>query len=375
MSWICKSTLTLHFNHSFNITPPTWHLDGDAVLKISLMAPVVLLSVCGNLSVMAVVYLTASLRSTVNYLLVNLAVADFLFTIFCWPFVVNRITSPLYVLDRPICKINVLVEVTSLTVSVLTLVAVACDRLYAVTMPIRARNATDCPSTTIATIWVVSVVVALPSFYMRDLQIVQWTDYSMKVCTDVLCSETIRQAFRYYHILLVLILFFLPGAVMVLAYTVIVWKLWCVRASGLSENQPQQHLQARRKVVVMTVVVLAAFFICWSPLNAIMLYDKLRNESEMPQWIEPALFWIYFLAYFNSALNPLLYGGFSNNFRQGFRNFYRTLCRSNSACRRPYQPYRAPAEHHLATPLPLERPAEQPTQASFIHQDMIASST
>ncbi|XP_037783050.1 orexin receptor type 2-like [Penaeus monodon] len=350
MSWVCNSTQTFPINQSFNASPPTWHLDGDAVLKISLMAHVVLLSVCGNLSVMAVVYLSASLRSTVNYLLVNLAVADFLFTIFCWPSIVNRITSPLYVLDRSICKINVLVEVTSLTVSVLTLVAVACDRLYAVTMPIRARNATDCPSATIATIWVVSVVVALPSFYMRDLQIVQWSDYSMKTCTDVLhlCTEAIRQAFRYYHILLVLILFFLPGAVMVLAYTVIVWKLWCVRDSSLSENQPQQHLQARRKVVVMTAVVLAAFFICWSPLNAIMLYNYFKSAQEMPKvGASRAPFWVYFLAYFNSALNPLLYGGFSDNFRQGFRKFYRTLCRSNGACQ--HQPYRAPAEHHTVT--------------------------
>lgn len=64
-------------------------------------------------------------------------------------------------------------SVTSVTVSVLTLVAVACDRLYAVAMPLRARNATACPSATIAAIWVVSVLVALPSFYMRDLQIVQ----------------------------------------------------------------------------------------------------------------------------------------------------------------------------------------------------------
>lgn len=78
--------------------------------QICLMAPVVLLSLFGNLSVIAVVYLSASLRSTVNYLLVNLAIADFLFTLFCWPLVINRITHPLYVLGRYICKINVLVE-------------------------------------------------------------------------------------------------------------------------------------------------------------------------------------------------------------------------------------------------------------------------
>ncbi|ROT82967.1 putative substance-K receptor-like [Penaeus vannamei] len=185
---------------------------------------------------------------------------------------------------------------------------------------------------------------------MRDLQIVQWSDYSLKSCTDVvhMCTEAIRQAFRYYHILLMLILFFLPGVVMVLAYAVIVWKLWCVRGSSLSENQPQQHLQARRKVVVMTAVVLAAFFVCWSPLNAIMLYNHFKKEQqEMPKWIEAALFWVYFLAYFNSALNPLLYGGFSDNFRQGFRLFCRTLCRTSGRAERPS--YQAPAEHHTVT--------------------------
>ncbi|XP_042882914.1 D(2) dopamine receptor A-like [Penaeus japonicus] len=348
MSFGCNSSQIVLANQSFNATPPTWEMDGYAISKICLMAPVVLLSLFGNLSVIAVVYLSASLRSTVNYLLVNLAIADFLFTLFCWPLVINRITHPLYVLGRYICKINVLVEVTSVTVSVLTLAAVACDRLYAVTMPIRARNATSFPSVAISAIWAISVVVALPSFYMRDLQVVELSDLTLESCTDVdhLCTEATRRAFRYYHVLLVLILFFVPGAVMVLAYTVIVWKLWCVRASTLSENQPLQHLWARRKVVVMTAVVLAAFILCWSPLNAIMLYNYF-NDAAMPPWIEPALFWIYLLAYCNSALNPLLYGGFSDNFRQGFRAFYRDLFRLNG--RGQHQLYRAPAERQTIT--------------------------
>ena len=32
--------------------------------------------------------------------------------------------------------------------------------------------------------------------------------------------------------------------------------------------------------------------------------------------IEEFIFWVYFLGYCNAAINPLLYGGFSNNFRQ-----------------------------------------------------------
>ncbi|XP_053633197.2 substance-P receptor-like isoform X1 [Cherax quadricarinatus] len=299
------------------------HLDVYEVLQVVLMGLMFVMSLCGNLMVMLVVYLNTFLHSTINYYLVNLAVADLLITVFCWPTIVNRITYPLYLLGRPLCRISVLTQGTCVTVSVLTLATVACDRVYAVLLPIRAHSASSKPLTIIVILWLFSFAVAFPSFYVRDTRVIQWNDLHEESCADFLCSDTHRQIFNYYRILLLATLFFVPGVVMGLAYTLIIYHLWCARrgpsdaASGTSIT-PEPHARARRKIVKMTAMVLLAFSVCWTPLHALIIYD-LSVDYMLPWWFEPALFWAYFLGYSNSALNPLLYGGFSDNFRLGFK--------------------------------------------------------
>ncbi|XP_045610630.1 QRFP-like peptide receptor [Procambarus clarkii] len=297
-------------------------LDVYESLQVALMVLVVAMSVSGNLAVMVVVYLNSFLHSTINYYLVNLAVADLLISVFCWPTLANRLTHPLYLLGRPLCKISVLAQGTCVTVSVLTLATVACDRVYAVLLPMRARSSSSRPLTIIIILWLFSFAVAFPSFYVRETRVFQWNDLVEESCGDIICTAAHLQVFTYYRILLLATLFFVPGAVMVLAYTLIVFRLWCVRRGPSDPHSqatcPEPHTRAKRKIVKMTAMVLLAFTACWAPLHSLIMYD-LVVDHPMPDWFETALFWAYCLGYSNSALNPLLYGGFSDNFRLGFR--------------------------------------------------------
>ncbi|XP_071537916.1 QRFP-like peptide receptor [Panulirus ornatus] len=317
------------------------NLDVYEILQVVLMSVVFVVSVCGNVVVIVVVYFNNFLRSTVNYYLVNLAVADLLITVFCWPTIVNRITSPLYLLGRPLCRISVLTQGMCVTVSVLTLATVACDRVYAVLLPIQARSKSSRPLTLIVVLWVVSFAVAFPSFYVRDTRVFQWYDLREETCMDLLCSRTANVVFTYYRILLMATLFFVPGVVMLLAYSVIVFRLWCVKRPAVgaggggsragvtrTSSAPAPHTRAKRKIVKMTAMVLLAFTTCWSPLHGLVMYD-LIVDYPLPLWFDRSLFWAYFLGYCNSALNPLLYGGFSDNFRLGFRNMCRSFRRSS----------------------------------------------
>ncbi|GFR01137.1 uncharacterized protein TNCT_645761 [Trichonephila clavata] len=54
----------------------------------------------------------------------------------------------------------------------------------------------------------------------------------------------------------------------------------------------------------------------------------------LPYWFEGFGYFSLFLAYFNSALNPLLYGGLNNNFRQSFWNVLKC-----EYARRPRRPH------------------------------------
>lgn len=80
----------------------TWRV----ILKITIYPLMVIFALIGNALVILVVYYNQSMRSTINYYLANLAVADFLITCCCvWAHLINEITSQ-YVLGAFMCKFN-----------------------------------------------------------------------------------------------------------------------------------------------------------------------------------------------------------------------------------------------------------------------------
>lgn len=87
---------------------PQWlPLDLVSAVKIAFCIINMLVSVLGNCAVIVAVYHNPALRSTINFYLVNLAVADVLIALFCmWPHLVNDLTKPVFVLGPFMCKFN-----------------------------------------------------------------------------------------------------------------------------------------------------------------------------------------------------------------------------------------------------------------------------
>ena len=72
-------------------------------------------------------------------------------------------------------------------------------------------------------------------------------------------------------------------------------------------------------------VVFVLFAICWAPLNLIGLavaIDPSRVVPRIPEWLFVVS---YFMAYFNSCLNAIIYGLLNRN----FRNEYKRIVTSN----------------------------------------------
>ncbi|KAK4323399.1 hypothetical protein Pmani_005893 [Petrolisthes manimaculis] len=177
-------------------------LDGYEMLQILLTCSVILISVVGNIGVMVVFSLTPTIRSTLNCYLVNLAMADLFITTLCWPTIVNRITSPLYVLGHFLCRLHVLVQGTCVNVSVLTLGAVACNRAYAVLFPFQAHTANPRLVPLFLFLWGLSFTLAFPGFLVRDTIVYKWNDLDEIQCTDQpTCQAWSTQAYQFYRIL------------------------------------------------------------------------------------------------------------------------------------------------------------------------------
>jgi len=90
--------------------------------------------------VVLVVAVNQQMRSTTNLLIINLAIADLLFIVFCVPFTATDYVLPFWPFGEIWCKIVQYLIVVTAYASVYTLVLMSLDRFLAVVHPITSMS-------------------------------------------------------------------------------------------------------------------------------------------------------------------------------------------------------------------------------------------
>ena len=62
-------------------------------------------------------------------------------------------------------------------------------------------------------------------------------------------------------------------------------------------------------------IIMGSFVMCWLPFFVWYLVSSLC-ECDSPEWVVQLFFWI---GYFNSTLNPVIYAYFNRDFRDAFK--------------------------------------------------------
>lgn len=128
-------------------------------------------SFTGNTLVIFVVLLNPQMRSTTNMLIINLAIADLLFVIFCVPFTAIDYVSDTWPLGNIWCKIiQYLIIVTALA-SIYTLVLMSLDRFLAVVYPISSRSLRNERNafTAITILWLIILSASIPVIFAHGV--------------------------------------------------------------------------------------------------------------------------------------------------------------------------------------------------------------
>ena len=281
-----------------------------------LFTALIVINLLGNSVVCVVVLRYRGMRAPINYLLVNLALADMMVAlgiasqyVITWTYHHPYGTSGDY-LCRFLTGGNLIWIGGVASGFFLTVIAV--ERYLAITRPIRDRfRLTTRRLTLVITIgWIFAVIYNLPLFF-----VVKLVKDRGNHCTETWSPyENLGKAFS-------VACFFVYGAIpivtMVIMYSRVLYKLWKggIRATLLSE---QARIRSKLKVTKMVIVVSILYAICWFPNLVIYMLSKFTPDlfGHGSYFFADAFVVSVVLVALNSAMNPFIYALHSTKFRK-----------------------------------------------------------
>ncbi|KAM9032558.1 gastrin/cholecystokinin type B receptor [Sarcophilus harrisii] len=209
----------------------------ELAVRVTLYVVIFLLSVGGNMLIITVLGLSRRLRTVTNAFLLSLAVSDLLLAVACMPFTLLPNLMGTFIFGTVVCKAVTYIMGVSVSVSTLSLVAIALERYSAICRPLQARvwqTRSHAVRVIVAT-WLLSGLLMLP---YPVYSVVKPLNPRVQQCTHNWPSPRARQA---WSVFLLLFLFFVPGVVMAVAYGLISRELYLgIRFQSQSHGHGQR---------------------------------------------------------------------------------------------------------------------------------------
>ncbi|AWP07897.1 putative D(4) dopamine receptor [Scophthalmus maximus] len=124
--------------------------------------------ICGNLLVCLSVFTEKALKTTTNYFIVSLAVADLMLAVLVLPlFVYSEFQDSVWTLNTTLCDGLMTMDVMLCTASIFNLCAISIDRFIAVSIPLNYnRKHVDLRQTVLlSATWILALAVASPVIF------------------------------------------------------------------------------------------------------------------------------------------------------------------------------------------------------------------
>uniref|UniRef100_A0A3P8UXS8 Melatonin receptor type 1Ba n=1 Tax=Cynoglossus semilaevis TaxID=244447 RepID=A0A3P8UXS8_CYNSE len=304
------SLLTDHTDRGPEPSPgaarPAWAI--TALASVLIFTTVV--DVLGNLLVIVSVLRNRKLRNAGNVFVVSLAFADLLVAFYPYPLVLYAIFHDGWSLGETQCEISGFLMGLSVIGSIFNITAIAINRYCYICHSFSYDKLYSYRNTLllVALIWLLTVIAIVPNFFVGSLQY----DPRIYSCTF---AQTVSTS---YTITVVVIHFFVPIAVVTFCYLRIWILVIQVRRRVKTEVSRRIKPSDLRNFITM-FVVFVLFAICWAPLNLIGLAVAIDPASVVPRIPEWLFVVSYFMAYFNSCLNAVIYGLLNQNFRREYK--------------------------------------------------------
>ncbi|NWI28525.1 CCKAR protein, partial [Sula dactylatra] len=339
------------------------------IIRILLYCLIFVLSVLGNVLVITVLIRNKQMRTVTNTFLLSLAVSDLMLCLFCMPFTLIPNLLKDFIFGSTVCKTATYFMGVSVSVSTFNLVAISLERYSAICKPLQSRvwQTKSHALKVIAATWCVSFTIMSPyPIYSKLVPFTKYNNTTANMCRLLWPSDIIQQS---WYTFLLLILFLIPGIIMMVAYGLISLELYrgikfdasqrkssrerkistcsakyedgdgCylnktkrkrkmplqqlsatshskidrVRSSSSSAN-----LMAKKLVIRMLMVIVILFFLCWTPIFSVNAWRAFDTTSADQRLSGAPISFIHLLSYTSACVNPIIYCFMNKRFRMGF---------------------------------------------------------
>lgn len=310
-----------------------------------------ILGLTGNCLIIFTTFRYRRMHSVTNVFLSSLASSDLLLITFCIPVKVAKLFSYTWTMGLFLCKSVHYMQNLSTICSVLTLTAISIERYYAIVHPVKSKYMCTLSQakSVILVIWVISILLAIPTLVLWHLtKVGLHGDYAWCVR-----NQSNDALWKFHELYMLIVILVIPFSIMTYSYTFICCEVWKVMEQRrimcndrfLSQNpsnritdetdelKPTGTKKMRsevknyrddnsmvKQVVYMLVTVVVLFAICWTPIlidNILTAYNVLSQERT--GFLKYMLSTFHLLSYFNSCINPIIYGFMSKTFRDSFK--------------------------------------------------------
>ncbi|KAM6143999.1 melatonin-related receptor [Erethizon dorsatum] len=278
------------------------------------MVITIVVDLIGNSMVILAVTRNERLRNSANIFVVSLSAADVLVAIYPYPLMLHALSIGGWDLSQLQCQMVGFVSGLSVVGSVFNILAIAINRYCYICHSLKYEQIFSVRNTCIYLVitWVMAVLAVLPNMYIGTIEY----DPRTYTCIFNYVNNSV------FTVTIVGIHFVLPLLIVGFCYMRIWRKVLAVRDQA--GQNPDNQLAEVRNFLTMFVIFLL-FAACWGPINVLTVLVAVGPKemaSKIPNWLYLAA---YFIAYFNSCLNAVVYGLLNENFRREYWTIFHAM--------------------------------------------------
>ena len=281
--------------------PRTVHALGLQLTIYLACAAGITVTVLGNLFVVFTVSYFKALHTPTNLLLLSLALADMLLGLLVLPLSTVRSVESCWFFGDSLCRLHTYLDTLFCLISIFHLCFISIDRHCAICEPLLYPSKF---TVRVALRYIVAgwgMPAAYTAFFVYsdvvERGLGQWLE-------DMPCVGSCQLLFNKFWGWVNFPVFFLPCLIMISLYV----KIFLVAARQAQQistfNKSRGGAAKRERKAAKTLgIAVGIYLLCWLPFTIDTLVDSLLNFIT-PPLVFDILIW---LAYFNSACNPIIY--------------------------------------------------------------------